>query len=427
VREPTCRLIAELMAVVLMLSTQIVTGQSPIPVNVGGILTDQLIAPSISNSNVTKVTCTGTYSYTYEVVAFDAVGGTTGPASGSGTVTSACALGSSGTDFVSVSAPIVAGAAGCTIYRTASTYATVGTGKIGTVPCGQTFNDLGLTGDGTSPPSVNTTGNVQTGSTGVYLLSNDTGISRDSAGVFDFGTGTQGNKQGMVNAQAFNAAGSGAGTDILTNGSPLSSCGTPPCISSTGEFFQQAPTTILTSWGITWPSSATSNLLSGPFIGPFLFGSASGTPNTSSVIIGTLSNPANSELGTVSGTLTTYQPAAWSSSGDLIAQRGICSQTPSSDQITVAGAFATTCSIGSTGLAVGSFLLVRAHGVYTTTGTAGPLMNLARGKCRWDGGTMSTGWYCDIPVNRHIEWLLGADLLHRDTSHWSVGIGRSMG
>lgn len=47
-----------------------------------------------------------------------------------------------------------------------------------------------------------------------------------------------------------------------------------------------------------------------------------------------------------------------------------CNALGSSDTITAAGTFATTCSIS--GLVQGSFLEIRAHGVYTTTSTASP-------------------------------------------------------
>ena len=44
----------------------------------------------------------------------------------------------------------------------------------------------------------------------------------------------------------------------------------------------------------------------------------------------------------------------------------------SSDQISAAGAFATTASINSTCMAVGTLITIRAHGVFTTTATSSP-------------------------------------------------------
>jgi hypothetical protein len=52
----------------------------------------------------------------------------------------------------------------------------------------------------------------------------------------------------------------------------------------------------------------------------------------------------------------------------------LCNTVGTTDTITAAGSFATTCSFG--GLVAGSMLEVRAHGVYTTTGTASPLINM---------------------------------------------------
>lgn len=46
---------------------------------------------------------------------------------------------------------------------------------------------------------------IQIPSGTVYLISTDTGISRDSAGVFDFGNGTAANKSGSINCAAITA------------------------------------------------------------------------------------------------------------------------------------------------------------------------------------------------------------------------------
>lgn len=50
--------------------------------------------------------------------------------------------------------------------------------------------------------------------------------------------------------------------------------------------------------------------------------------------------------------------------------------TASSDQLTAAGTFATTQSISGSGVAAGSTIEIHAHGVYTTTTTASPVLNL---------------------------------------------------
>jgi hypothetical protein len=51
-----------------------------------------------------------------------------------------------------------------------------------------------------------------------------------------------------------------------------------------------------------------------------------------------------------------------------------CIVTSSSDQISAAGAFASTCSIPNTNLAVGTVIEVFARGIYTTSSTATPVM-----------------------------------------------------
>ena len=101
-----------------------------------------------------------------------------------------------------------------------------------------------------------------------------------------------------------------------------------------------------------------------------------GSVNLSSVT--SLSDSGGTELATASGTLTTGQPAAWNGSGDLVSSRGIVTSIPSGDTLTGAGgqgAFATTETVSHTGLAVGSFIEVKAHGVFTTS-TGSPLFNL---------------------------------------------------
>jgi hypothetical protein len=52
-----------------------------------------------------------------------------------------------------------------------------------------------------------------------------------------------------------------------------------------------------------------------------------------------------------------------------------CASTSTSDQITAAGAFATTCSVPATNLAVGAVIEVYIHGVWTTTATSSPKLN----------------------------------------------------
>jgi len=53
-----------------------------------------------------------------------------------------------------------------------------------------------------------------------------------------------------------------------------------------------------------------------------------------------------------------------------------CVGTSSSDQISAAGAFATTCSIANTNIAANTVIEIKAHGVYVTTATSSPKLNL---------------------------------------------------
>jgi len=52
-----------------------------------------------------------------------------------------------------------------------------------------------------------------------------------------------------------------------------------------------------------------------------------------------------------------------------------CAATAASDQISAAGAFATTCSVPNTNIGVGTVIEVFFHGFYATTATSNPQMN----------------------------------------------------
>jgi len=73
----------------------------------------------------------------------------------------------------------------------------------------------------------------------------------------------------------------------------------------------------------------------------------------------------------------TNLPAVSDGNNNVTTLRSICSPVPASDTLSAAGSFATTCSIPSTGLAIGSYLEIHAHGVYTTTATASPTFAIA--------------------------------------------------
>jgi hypothetical protein len=106
-----------------------------------------------------------------------------------------------------------------------------------------------------------------------------------------------------------------------------------------------------------------------------------------------LSDASGTKLATATGTLTTSQPAAWNGNGDLVASRGMVTSIPVSDTLSGAGgqgAFATTETVSHTGLATGSFIEIKAHGIFTTNGGT-PLFNL-----EFNGG--GTTGICPAPA-----------------------------
>ncbi|MGO9649309.1 MAG: hypothetical protein ACLPOO_14785 [Terriglobales bacterium] len=189
------------------------------------------------------------------------------------------------TQYVQLQLPSVPGSVSCTVYRISPS---ANPGKIATgIPCGSTIYDFssGTVIDNSSPPSNNSTGSVSAA--------------------------------GVVSAQAFNAVGGTAGTDILTAGTPgLSICPSappiPPCIQSGGQFFFQAPGAIGTSWGIMLPTAAP------PANGALLLSAATGTPSTSTATESTLSNPSGTELATATGTLPASDLVMWDTNGNAV-------------------------------------------------------------------------------------------------------------
>lgn len=264
-----------------LLHASVTTAQTNTPVGFTSLTTSSLAntppSPGVAVGHGCT-TCTGgsCTNWTYAVVALDPAGGntqagtsmplpllTTGP----GHCATHTDLSSTGT-YLTITTQPVPGAASCVIYRTSPT----ATGDVGIVapltsspfPCGATLVDFGITGDGSSPPTNNSTGTVNAG--------------------------------GMVEAQAFYAGANGSaanpGTEILNTGStPLSTCASSvppyrfiPCIPQGGSFYQQAPSSIVNSWGITWPQSFPTSP------GPFIFGAASGATENSNVSIASLAN-----------------------------------------------------------------------------------------------------------------------------------------
>ena len=145
------------------------------------------------------------------------------------------------------------------------------TGYIGNVLCGAMFLDTGQTGAMLpGVPSTDQTGGI--------------------------------NAPGMVNAQAFNATGAGAGTEILNSGSALGFCpsSSASCIPSTGAFFQQPGSPITGSWGISWPTGLPTSVPGDTYFGPLLFSQVVSSTNASTLSFSVLTDPNNNTLATAS-------------------------------------------------------------------------------------------------------------------------------
>ncbi len=84
---------------------------------------------------------------------------------------------------------------------------------------------------------------------------------------------------------------------------------------------------------------------------------------------------AGAPVSTAAGTAGVPLKGSGSSAAPSFQSDNTCASTSTSDQITAAGAFATTCSVPATNLAVGAVIEVYIHGVWTTTATSSPKLN----------------------------------------------------
>jgi hypothetical protein len=279
-----------LLAAAIIATSVSANAQSTNPITLtvsGGLTTSQLAVPT-PLSLIT--TCPGTANtWNYSVVAVDAAGGTTNAAVGSISTATACTTLNT-TNYNAITSTAVVGSVTCYIYRAAGPGS--GTqGYIAHVACGATYLDQSMPTPMSPVPVANSTGSV-------------------------YGT--------TMTAQAFTAgsgsSGAGAGTDIMMSGSALSSCpgtsGSISCIPVNGAFFQEAANGFggSPSLGITWPTSLASSI-SGTFTGPFLFSAATGSPLTSQVAVGSLSDSADPMLATALAPFTDQSLAILSKNG----------------------------------------------------------------------------------------------------------------
>lgn len=135
---------------------------------------------------ITDVGTPGNTTRAYKVVAKCGSGVTAASAAGQTTTGNATL---SSTNYQTITWTRVAGATGYDIYRTTANGSPATTGKIGSVTGGGTltFNDTGLAGDSTTPPTANTTGAITHGgviaaaTTLNRLVHKKTGIANNSA------------------------------------------------------------------------------------------------------------------------------------------------------------------------------------------------------------------------------------------------------
>jgi|SRR5580698_11033895 hypothetical protein len=242
------------------------------PVTVFGVATNTFAAPTI---NAVTTTCSGTTTWTYQVAALDAAGGSTAGSTQVSVTTSCTTSGIGGIsntayNLIEFTAPV--GAVLCNIYRV-----TPATGRIAAVPCGSNtpqyyLDDSTATLDGSQAPGIPSTGSILASGTvtGQNFLSNGTG-----AGTSDWVAGSA--------------------LPLCTQGVPLSQ--PQPCIQA-NSFFLQAPPSPITAFGWTAPSGAST--VSAPLI-------VGQSTNSSGVPTSTLSYGFTDTAGTITaGALATY-------------------------------------------------------------------------------------------------------------------------
>ena len=167
---------------------------------VSGSLSTAQIPNTLTGVGVSNAGTAGTTHYTYNYTLVDANGGTTISPTGTATTTGNATLNSTNFNVLVVSGPIIGTTASqVCFYRTASGGTPSSTGKIGCTTVSQNalttvnavvFNDTGLVGDGSNPPTTNTTGGlIVAGPTTIAVTGSTQCLQVNSAGLIS-GTGT---------------------------------------------------------------------------------------------------------------------------------------------------------------------------------------------------------------------------------------------
>jgi hypothetical protein len=172
------------------------------------------------------------------------------------------------------------------------------------LPTGTSGGIPGYTATGTIASSVALTLNTLTKGGGP-------GATPSNSSIVDNGTSISTGEP--LSAGPLTSAGGGSGTWQGVQGAALSACptNTPNCIQP-NAWFLTVPAVITTSNGWTVPATAP------VAAGPILVGVASGTPLTSQLSYGTLSNAAGTKLATSTGALTNGDIVSLNASGDYV-------------------------------------------------------------------------------------------------------------
>lgn len=139
----------------------------------GSLGAAQFATPAFGNPSVAVSGTPGSTTWSYKITAVDGNGRESAVSAIGTTTTGNATLTGGNFNQIILSGPYVLGVGKYNVYRTAAGGTPSTTGKIGTLTVtttagpaqglaqGDVFNDTGLAGDGTTPPTVNMTGSIQ--------------------------------------------------------------------------------------------------------------------------------------------------------------------------------------------------------------------------------------------------------------------------